>query len=280
MVRFAGLVLSALLAAGAGAQMSATAAGAASGQVSAHAAVSTMQTPAISPQLTTPVSQLAPEQIASMQKLLADFPQLARYKAENAKLGPPTPGQQRVVFYGDSITDNWGRAFGKFFPDKPWVNRGISGQTTQQMVLRLDQDVIALQPEAVVILAVTNDIAGNTGPETLDEIETNYRTMVQLALASHVRVVVASVLPASEFPWNKSVDPRDEIKALNSWLQQFAQQHGLVYVDYYSAMATPDAAMKPELAVDKYVHPNNAGYTVMEPLARAAVERALAQPRP
>lgn len=280
MVRVVGLVVSALLAAGAGAQTSATAAGSASAQVSAPAAVSTMQTPAISPQLTTPVSQLRPEQIASMQRLLADFPQLARYKAENAKLAPPAPGQQRVVFYGDSLTDNWGRHFGKFFPDKPWINRGISGQTTQQMLLRFHQDVIALQPEAVVMLAGTNDIAGNTGPETLDEIETNYRIMVQLALAAHIRVVVSSVLPASEFPWNKTVDPRDEVKALNGWLQQFAQQHGLVYVDYYSAMVTPDGAMKPELAVDKYVHPNDAGYAVMEPLARAAVERALAQPRP
>ncbi len=243
----------------------------------AGAAVSTMSVPASAPELSVPAAQLTPQQVAGMQKKLADWAQLARYREDNAKLGAPAAGQQRVVFYGDSITDNWGRRYGKFFPDEPWVNRGISGQTTPQMLVRFPQDVIALHPAAVVILAGINDIAGNTGAETLGEIEAYYRAMVTLAQANHVRVVISSVLPAAAFPWHPGVDPRAEVVALNAWLKQFAAEQGAVWLDYYTAMAGPDGGMKAGLAIDG-VHPNDAGYAVMEPLARAAVMKALAQP--
>ncbi len=249
-------------------------------QVSSAPAVSTLIQPAVSPVLTVPVSDLKPEQVASMQKLLADWPQLGRYRADNAALGEPAAGAQRVVFYGDSITDGWGRRHGHFFPDQPWVNRGISGQTTQQMVVRFQQDVIALHPEAVVILAGVNDIAGNTGAETLETIEADFRSMVTLAKAAHIRVVLSSALPASYFPWHPGVDPRDEVTALNKWLESFAAEQKLVFLNYYPAMVTPDGAMRPELAEDKFIHPNDAGYALMEPLAKAAVLKTLAMPRP
>ena len=247
---------------------------------SAPAVVSTLSQPAAAPMLTIPARDLTLEQIASMQKLLADWPQLARYRADNAALGEPAAGQRRVVFYGDSITDGWGRRHGHFFPDQPWVNRGISGQTTEQMVVRFRQDVIELHPEAVVILAGTNDIAGNTGAETLPTIEGNFRSMVALAKAAHIRVVLSSVLPASAFPWHPGVDPRDEVAALNRWLQSFAAEQGLMFLNYYPAMVNAEGGMRPELAEDRFIHPNDAGYAVMEPLARAAVTKALAMPQP
>ena len=215
-----------------------------------------------------------------MQRQLADWPQLARYRTDNAALDLPAKGQRRVVFYGDSITDSWGRRHGHFFPDEPWVNRGISGQTTPQMLVRFRQDVIDLHPEAVVILAGINDIAGNTGPETLPTIESNFRSMVALAKAAHIRVVLSSVLPAGHIPWRSGIDPRQEILALNKWLEEFAAEQKLVFLNYYPAMANAGGAMRPELAEDVFVHPNDAGYAVMEPLARSAVSKSLAMPRP
>ena len=242
-------------------------------------AVSTLTSPAAAPELTLPAAQLAPAQVAGMQSKLADWPQLARYRDENSKLGPPAPGQHRVVFMGDSITDMWGRGHGKFFPDQPWINRGIGGQTTPQMLVRFQQDVLALHPEAVVILAGINDIAGNTGPESVSAIEDNFRSMVMLATAAHVRVVLSSILPAARFPWHPGIDPRDEVAALNTWLQRYAAEQRLVYLDYFPALAGPDRGMRPEFAQDG-IHPTDAGYAVMEPLARAAVRKALARPRP
>lgn len=241
--------------------------------------IPTITTAASDPLLTTPVEELTPAQILSMQKKLADWPQLVRYHDDDIAMGEPRPGDARVVFLGDSITDGWGRGHGKFFPDQPWVNRGISGQTTPQMVLRFQQDVLALQPRAVVILAGINDIAGNTGPESLASIEDNFRSMVSLAKAAHLAVVISSVLPASHFGWHPGIDPRAEVVKLNSWLQQFATEQNLVYLDYYPAMVAADGGMKPELSKDG-VHPNDAGYAIMEPLARAAVAKALPQPRP
>ncbi len=147
-----------------------------------------------------------------MQRQLADWPQLARYRAEHLALGEPGRGQRRVVFYGDSITDAWGRRHGKFFPDQPWVNRGISGQTTPQMVVRFRQDVINLHPAAVVILAGTNDVAGNTGPMTPEMTEDNFRSMIDLAKANGIRVIVASITPAAEYPWRtRPVAPRRDL---------------------------------------------------------------------
>lgn len=243
-------------------------------------AISTMKVPAIASTLTKPASALTQEETRQMQKKLADFGDLSRYQAANRKLGKPLPGVRRVVFFGDSITDNWGRRYGKFFPGKPYVNRGISGQTTPQMLVRFHQDVIGLDPAAVVILAGINDIAGNTGPETLEEIENNFRSMVALAKSAHIRVILSSVLPASYFPWRPGVDPRQEILALNQWLRHFAVEQRLVYLNYYPAMVNAKGGMKVSLAADKAVHPNDAGYAIMEPLAEAAITKSLAMPRP
>jgi lysophospholipase L1-like esterase len=229
---------------------------------------------------TTPAAAPAPadsaKQIAAMEKKLADWPQLERYRADNAALAPVESGVQRVVFYGDSITDGWGRRpnTGEFFPGKPYVNRGISGQTTPQMVVRFRQDVINLHPAAVVILAGTNDVAGNTGPMTPEMTEDNFRSMVDLAKANGIRVIVASITPAADYPWRPGLAPAAKIKALNDWLQGYCVNHSVTYLDYYSAMVGPDGGMKPGLSFDG-VHPNAAGYAIMGPLAQAAIDKAL-----
>lgn len=211
----------------------------------------------------------AEDPCSAIRAKLEDWPQLGRYAAENAAV--PATQDGRVVFYGDSITDAWVKNGGTFFPGKPYVNRGISGETTEQMVVRFRQDVINLHPEAVVILAGTNDIAGNTGPETPEMIEDNFRSMVDLARANHIRVVLASVLPAARYPWRPSVsDPAGKIRALNEWLKSYAAQENVTYLDYYSAMVGPDGGMKPGISIDG-VHPNAAGYAIMEPLAEKAL---------
>ncbi len=215
------------------------------------------------------------QELSAMRATLADWPNLARYRDANAALEPPRPGERRVVFLGDSLTEGWGRGKGGFFAGRPYVNRGISGQTTPQMVLRFQQDVIALNPAVVVILGGTNDFAGNTGPETFGAIQDNFRSMVALAKQAHIRVVLSSVLPASYFPWRPGLQPAEDIRALNRWLEQLARREHLVYVDYYSALVNDVGGMRPELAVDKAVHPNEAGYALMEPLAEAAIAKAL-----
>jgi lysophospholipase L1-like esterase len=203
-----------------------------------------------------------------------DWPNLARYHAENATLGPPKRGESRVVFMGDSITDGWGRWHGTFFPGKPYVNRGISGQTTPQMLIRFRPDVIALKPKAVVILAGINDIAGNTGDTTLEAIEDNLMSMGDLAKANGIRVVMGSVTPAYEFPWRLEIRPVDKIKALNAWIKAYAAKKGFVYLDYYSALVDDRGGLKSDLCTDG-VHPNDAGYAIMSPLAEKAISEAL-----
>jgi lysophospholipase L1-like esterase len=221
----------------------------------------------------TPAPAVAP-------KPTQDWAQLGRYAADDATLPPPAAGQQRVVFLGDSITDGWGRKPGtSFFPGKSYVNRGISGQTTPQMLVRFEQDVVHLHPEVVVILAGTNDVAGNTGPETPAMIEDNFRAMTDIARRNGIRVVLASITPAARYPWRPGVESVPEIRELNGWLRQYAAQQHLVYLDYYSAMADPDGAMKPGLSSDG-VHPTQAGYAVMAPLAEAAIAKALKQETP
>jgi lysophospholipase L1-like esterase len=206
-----------------------------------------------------------------------DFGELERYRAANASLAMPATGESRVVFFGDSITDAWDLA--KYFPGKPYVNRGISAQTTSQMLVRFRQDVIDLKPKVVVILAGTNDIAGNTGPITLASIEANLASMAELARLHDIRVVISSVTPvhdhtppAQEF---FATRPTAEILELNGWLKKYCAENGFLYLDYFGAMVDKQGLMKRELA-DDGLHPNVAGYTVMVPLVSTAIEKVLA----
>jgi lysophospholipase L1-like esterase len=218
----------------------------------------------------------AQAQIAKMQAQLNDWPDLARYRAANAALPPPTPGEPRIVFMGDSITDNWGRraGTGEFFPGKPYINRGISGQTTPQMLIRFQQDVVALRPAAVIILAGTNDIAGNTGPSTPQMIQDNFISMADIAAASGIKVILASITPAYVYPWRPSIQPVAEIRELNSWIKQYCADHGYVYLDYYDSLSDAKGAMLPGYSFDG-VHPTEKGYAVMAPLAEQAIAKAL-----
>jgi len=235
-----------------------------------HAALGVAQ-----PANSGPTLQILAERLDSDEQRLADWPQLARYRADNARLAAPAPGEARVVFFGDSITDSWGRDAGEFFPGKPYVNRGISGQTTPQMLVRFSQDVVALKPRAVVILAGTNDIAGNTGPATPKMIEDNLAAMAAIARQNGIQIVFASILPAKNYPWRPEVRPVDTIRQLNAWVKAYCAREKLTYLDYYSAMAGADGGMRAELSSDG-VHPNAAGYAVMAPLAQKAIEQALA----
>jgi lysophospholipase L1-like esterase len=214
-------------------------------------------------------------QLEHAQQTLKDWPNLTRYRAENAALAAPAAGERRVLFMGDSITDGWGRQRGKFFPGKPYVNRGISGQTTPQMLIRFHPDAIALQPKAVVILAGTNDIAGNTGPMTLEDIEGNLISMAEIAKANGIRVVLSSVMPVCDYiKMQTDKRPPEKILALNSWIVDYAAKNGFVYLDYYSAMVDDKGMFKRELTYDG-LHPNDAGYEVMGPLAERAIQKAL-----
>jgi len=201
-----------------------------------------------------------------------DWPWLGKFKEADVALGPPAAGENRVVFMGDSITEAW--HIDQSFPGKPYINRGISGQTTPQMVLRFRQDVIDLKPKVVVILAGTNDIAGNTGPETIEEIEGYIASMADLARAHQIRVVLCSILPAYDYPWKRGLEPAPKILAINSWMRDYAAQHGDVYVDYHTAMKDGRDGLPPNLSTDG-VHPLPAGYAVMAPLAEAGIEKAL-----
>ena len=203
-----------------------------------------------------------------------DWGSLGRYRADNESLGVPEPGEHRVVFYGNSITDTWAGYFGSMFPGKPYVGRGISGQTTPQMLVRFRQDVIALNPAVVVILAGTNDIAGNTGPSTLAMIEDNLISMVELAEANDISVVLSSVLPVYDYRWRPGLEPAGKIVELNAWLKEYSSNRDVVYLDYHTVMADERQGLKSELSEDG-VHPNEAGYRIMVPLAEVAIEEAL-----
>jgi lysophospholipase L1-like esterase len=213
---------------------------------------------------------------------LADWPNLARYREANRVLPPPAAGESRVVFMGDSITDAWQSArYGGFFPGKPYVDRGISGQTTPQMLLRFRRDVIDLRPKAVVILAGTNDIASNTGPMTNEDIQGNLTSMSELAQANDIKVVLASITPVSAYHVSPArpvpqtaTRPMARIRALNDWMQSYAAAKGHVYLDYFTAMVDGTGMMRADLTEDD-LHPNAKGYAVMGPLAEAAIARAL-----
>lgn len=187
------------------------------------------------------------------------------------------PGD-RVVFIGDSIFELWGREHGKFFPGEPYVNRGISGQATWQMLLRFRADVIKVRPDVVVILGGTNDIAGVRGPQTLDQIENNIASMAQLAQANGIRVVLAAVLPVCDcFTGQTAQHPKGKIIALNAWIERYASQNEFIYLDYYSSMADPNGLLRKELTFDG-LHPNDAGYALMAPLTARAIAQARERP--
>jgi lysophospholipase L1-like esterase len=214
-------------------------------------------------------------QLERNRRTLQDWANLNRYRADNQSLGDPKPGEARVVFMGDSITDAWGRQYGKFFPGKPYVNRGIGGQTTPQMLIRFRPDVVALKPKAVVILAGTNDLSGNTGPMTLEETQGNLMSMAELARANGIKVVLSSVMPVTDAirPQTARRAP-EKIKALNAWMKDYAAKTGAIYLDYYTPMLDESGMLKKELTYDG-LHPNNEGYTLIEPLAQAAIDKAL-----
>jgi lysophospholipase L1-like esterase len=205
-------------------------------------------------------------------QLLVDFGGLAHFKEADAMLGAPKSGEDRVVFMGDSITQGW--KLDEAFPGKPYVNRGISGQTTPQMLVRFRRDVIDLKPKVVVILAGTNDIAGNTGPMTLEQTEGNLASMAELAAANGIRVVLCSILPSFDYPWAPGLTPAPKIAQMNAWIKNYAAQKGYVYVDFYFAMKDDRGGLPATLSRDG-VHPLPAGFAMMTPLAEAGIEKAL-----
>jgi lysophospholipase L1-like esterase len=234
----------------------------------------------------SPGGPRSPEQIAAARKAqdelqLHDFPNLAKYREANAALPPPATGETRVVFMGDSITEFWGRKRTppspdavEFFPGLPYINRGISGQTSPQMLVRFRQDVVDLKPKVVVILAGTNDIAENTGPMEMTDTEENLQSMVDIAKANKIAVVLCSITPSADFWWHKGLEPSAKIQALNSWIKKFAMENHYPYVDYYSSLVDADGAFNASYSADG-VHPNGKGYQVMAPLAQKGIDEAL-----
>ena len=211
------------------------------------------------------------------KQLVTDFGWLARFKEANAQLPAPAPDEKRVVFMGDSITEGWHfEGPNAAFPGKPFVNRGISGQTSPQMLVRFRQDVVDLKPKVVVILAGTNDVAGNTGPMTIEQTEANISDMAEIASANHIAVVLCSVLPAFDFPWKPGMEPAPKINALNAWIKSYAADKHYVYVDYHSAMKDARDGLPANLSKDG-VHPTQAGYAIMAPLVEAGIAKALSR---
>lgn len=206
-----------------------------------------------------------------------DFGQLARYRHANAALAPPAAGESRVIFLGDSITDYW--KLPDYFPGKPYINRGVDGQTTPEMLVRFRQDVIDLHPKVLVVLAGTNDIAGVTGPTRNEDIEANYASMAELARAHRIQVVFASVLPVNNYTHDAeesfALRPRERILALNKWLKEYCARNRFVYLDYFSALVDEQGMLKRNLA-DDGLHPTDTGYKIMAPLAEKAIQQALA----
>jgi lysophospholipase L1-like esterase len=207
-----------------------------------------------------------------------DFGQLARYREANAALAAPAAGEKRVVFLGDSITDYW--KLPDYFPGKPYINRGIDGQSTPEMLVRFRQDVIDVHPKVLVVLAGTNDIAGVTGRTSNEDIEANYASMAELARAHHIRVVFASVLPVHNYTHDAeesfALRPRDRILGLNKWLKDYCAKNGFVYLDYFSALVDERGMLKRALA-DDGLHPTDAGYKIMASLADKAIQKALGE---
>jgi lysophospholipase L1-like esterase len=203
-----------------------------------------------------------------------DWANLGRFRADNKLVATPAKGEKRVVFMGNSITEGWIRSDPGFFSGKPYINRGISGQTTPQMLIRFKPDVVNLKPAVVVILAGINDIAGNTGPSTLEMIEDNLSSMAEIAQANGIKVVLSSVLPAYDFPWRPGMEPAEKVVKLNEWIKNYSINHKCIYLDYFTPMADAKHALKAEYTNDG-VHPTLAGYKVMDPLVEEAIQKAL-----
>ncbi len=201
-----------------------------------------------------------------------DWANLKRFQQENSELMLAKANENRVVFMGNSITEGWLSIRPEFFKNKPYVNRGISGQTTPQMLVRFRQDVIHLKPSTVVLLAGINDIAENTGPSTIEMIANNIVSMAELAKANHINVIICSVLPANKFPWREGLKPAEKVIKLNALLQSYSKKHKLAYVDYYSAMVNDSHGLKKELGEDG-IHPNKNGYLIMEPILEKAIKK-------
>ena len=214
--------------------------------------------------------------LLSGQLKAQDWAQLGTFREENKSLQKDMGQDKRVIFFGNSITIGWLHTMPSFFEGKPYVNRGIGGQTTPQMLVRFRQDVIDLKPRVVVILAGTNDIAGNTGPMTLEETLNNLKSMTELAMANGIAVVLSSVLPASDYPWRPGLQPNIKIPTLNAMIREYAESAGAVYLDYFSPMTNKDNGLDPDLAHDG-VHPTKKGYEMMAPLAKTAITEALRQ---
>ena len=210
----------------------------------------------------------------TFKAIAQDWPNLNRFKEENAEVGLPRTNEDRVVFMGNSITQGWKEQIPAFFNNPNYINRGIGGQTTPQMLVRFRQDVIDLNPKVVIILAGTNDIAGNTGPSTLEMIENNIYSMAELAKAHNIEVVLCSILPVYDYPWKTAMEPAEKIIELNKRIKEYADKHGVVYADYFTPMVDERNGLKAEYTNDG-VHPTPAGYEVMAPIAEKAIARAL-----
>ena len=212
--------------------------------------------------------------LAQKEQLLNDWANLNRYKEENAKIGLPIENENRIVLMGNSITEGWAQICPEFFSNRSYINRGISGQTTPQMLIRFRQDVVNLKPKVVVILAGTNDIAGNTGPSTLEMIEDNIASMTEIAKSNNIKVMLCSVLPAYDYPWKPGLNPAKKIVKLNTWIKNYCVENNLTYVDYFTSMADERNGLKKEYSEDG-VHPNKAGYKVMMPIVEKAITKTL-----
>jgi lysophospholipase L1-like esterase len=241
------------------------------------AAAAWCQQPSAPQPAAAPQQPAIPGALQSVYQLINDYGNTRRYAADNAKVSPPAPGEERVVFMGDSITDGWGRNNNgsSFFPGKPYINRGISGQVTPQMLMRFYADVAAHKPRAVVMLAGTNDIGAGLGPVTLEFIENNLMAMADIARANNIKVIFASVMPVCDYHQPQTARrPPERILALNQWVKQYTARTGAVYLDYFTAMVDEKGFLKAELTGDG-LHPNAAGYEVMGPLAEKAIAQAL-----
>ena len=231
--------------------------------------------PGAKPPVMGPISDNDPQLKAYLKKhtedMLRDYGGLCHFKSANA--AQLESGSPRVVLTGDSITALWEMGDPSLFSGRT-IDRGIGGQTSPQMLVRFYQDVVALKPEVVHIMAGTNDLAGNTGPNSPEDFKNNIRAMVDLAQANGIKVIVASILPVDRFTWRPDLHPAEQVRKLNAWLREFAAERGIVFADYYSAMATDSGGLKPELSNDG-VHPTTRGYAVMRPIFEQAVNSAL-----